>query len=114
MNSIEILNDLEVGMPVIVTTKGQCCIMRDVCLYMGKDKEDRYNFFNNNDGITGVFAYSTKYIIDHVTIETEINDTFSHASPTLSGSSNVQLLKETTINATGATVNANNLEHFIS
>lgn len=75
MNSIKILDNLEVGMPVIVTTKGQCCIMRDVCLYMGKDKEDRYNFFNNNDGITGVFAYSTKYIIDHVTIETEINDT---------------------------------------
>lgn len=74
MNSIKILDNLEVGMPVIVTTENQGYIMRKVCLYMGKDKENRYNFFDDDDGITG-FAYSTKYIIDCVTIETEMNYT---------------------------------------
>lgn len=69
MDTIKILDKLEVGMPLIVTTASQGMTIRDVCLYMGKDGEGRYTFLADD---LHMFAYSQKYIIDHVKVETEI------------------------------------------
>ena len=73
MDTIKLLDSLEVGMPLVITTKYLGVpAMREACLYAGKDKNGRYNFFDDS-GITGIFAYSTKFIQDNVIIETEIN-----------------------------------------
>lgn len=71
METIEILNNLEVGTPLIVTTESQGYIIRSVCIYVGKDEDGLYNFFDNS-GVTGIFTYSPRYITDHVTVETEL------------------------------------------
>lgn len=69
MDTIKLLNKLEVGIPLIVTTKWQDLISRKVTLYGGTDGAGTYNFIDD----TGVCKMTTGYIKDHCTISQELD-----------------------------------------
>ena len=69
MDTIKLLNKLEVGIPLIVTTKWQDLISRKVNLYAGTDGAGTYNFIDN----TGVYKMTTGYIREHCTISQELD-----------------------------------------
>ena len=58
MDTIKLLNSLEVGMPLIVTTKWQNIITRKATLYAGTRGDGIYNFIDD----TGIYKMTTGYI----------------------------------------------------
>lgn len=69
MDKIKLLNKLEVGMPLIVTTKWQDIISRKVTLYAGTDGVGTYNFIDDS----GPYKMTTGYIKEHCTIDQELD-----------------------------------------
>ena len=69
MDTIKLLNNLEVGMPLIVTTKWQNLISRKVTLYAGTNGMGVYDFIDD----TGPYRMTTGYIKDHVQISQELD-----------------------------------------
>lgn len=68
MDAIKLLNNMEVGIPLIVTTKWQDLISRKVTIYAGTDGMGTYNFVDDN----GPYRMTTGYIKEHCTIETTL------------------------------------------
>lgn len=69
MDTIKLLDNMEAGMPVVVTTKWQGLTMRKVSLYAGNDGIGKYTFIDDS----GIYQLTTGYIRDHVTIQTELD-----------------------------------------
>lgn len=69
MDAIKLLNNLEVGMPLIITTKWQNLISRKVTLYGGTDGMGTYNFIDD----TGSYRMTTGYIREHCKISQELD-----------------------------------------
>lgn len=69
MDTIKLLDNMEVGMPLIVTTKWQDLTIREVSLYAGNDGMGKYSFIDDS----GVYQCTAGYIKDHVTIQTELD-----------------------------------------
>lgn len=69
MDTIKLLNKLEVGIPLIVTTKWQGSTIRKVSLYGGTDGAGAYNFIDD----TGAYRMTTGYIREHCTISQELD-----------------------------------------
>lgn len=69
MDTIKLLDSLEVGMPLVVTTKWQDITTRKVSLYGGTDGAGKYRFIDDS----GVYQCTTGYIRDHVMIQTELD-----------------------------------------
>ena len=69
MNAIKLLNDLEKGMPLIVTTTWQGLTMRKVTIYAGTDGMGTYNFVDDN----GPYRMTTGYIKEHCKISQELD-----------------------------------------
>ena len=68
MDAIKLLNNMEVGTPLIVTTKWQDLTYREVTLYAGTDGMNTYNFVDD----TGSYRMTAGYIREHCTIETTL------------------------------------------
>lgn len=69
MDAIKLLNNIEVGIPLIVTTKWQDLISRKVTIYAGTDGMGIYNFVDGN----GPYRMTTGYIKEHCTISQELD-----------------------------------------
>lgn len=69
MDAIKLLDSLEVGMPLIVTTKWQNLISRKVTLYGGTNGMGQYNFIDD----TGAYRMTTGYIKEHCKISQELD-----------------------------------------
>ena len=69
MDAIKLLNNIEVGIPLIVTTTWQGLTMRKVTIYAGTDEMGTYNFVDDN----GPYRMTTGYIKEHCTISQELN-----------------------------------------
>lgn len=69
MDTIKLLDSLEAGMPLIVTTKWQDSISRKVSIYAGTDGMGTYNFVDDN----GPYRMTTGYIKEHCTISQELD-----------------------------------------
>lgn len=69
MDTIKLLDNMETGMPVIVTTKWQGLTTRKVSLYAGNDGMGKYSFIDDS----GIYQCTAGYIRDHVTIQTELD-----------------------------------------
>ena len=69
MDTIKLLDNLEVGIPLIVTTKWQDLITREVVLYGGKDDREIYNFIT----IDTTFGMTPRYIREHCQISQELD-----------------------------------------
>ena len=69
MDTIKLLNSLEKGMPLIVTTKWQDLTMRKVTIYAGTDGMGTYNFVDDN----GPYRMTAGYIREHCTISQELD-----------------------------------------
>ena len=69
MNAIKLLNDLEKGVPLIVTTTWQGLTMRKVTIYAGTDGMGTYNFVDDN----GPYRMTTGYIKEHCKISRELD-----------------------------------------
>ena len=70
MDSIKLLNELKVGTPLIITTKWQDRVTREVALYGGTDGMGTYIFV---DEACGVWKITTGYIKEHCTISQELD-----------------------------------------
>lgn len=70
MNTIKLLNSMEVGMPLIITTNWQDITTRKVSLYGGTKGDGVYNFIDD----TGSYKCTEKYIKDHITIQTTLTE----------------------------------------
>lgn len=70
MDSIKLLNKIKVGTPLIVTTKWQDRVTREVTLYGGTDGMGTYIFV---DEACGVWRMTTEYIKEHCTISQELD-----------------------------------------
>ena len=68
MDAIKLLNNIEVGTPLIVTTKWQDLTYREVTLYAGTDGMNTYNFIDNDTS----YKMTAGYIREHCTIETTL------------------------------------------
>lgn len=69
MDAIKLLDSLEAGMPLIVTTKWQDIISRKVTLFAGTDGMGTYNFVDDN----GPYRMTTGYVKEHCTISQELD-----------------------------------------
>ena len=69
MDAIKLLNNIEVGIPLIVTTKWQDLISRKVTIYAGTDGMGTYNFVDDN----GPYRMTTGYIKEHCKISQELD-----------------------------------------
>ena len=69
MDAIKLLNSLEKGMPLVVTTKWQDLTMRKVTIYAGTDGMGIYNFIDDS----GIYRMTTGYIKEHCTISQELD-----------------------------------------
>ena len=69
MDAIKLLNNIEVGIPLIVTTTWQGLTMRKVTIYAGTDGMGTYNFVDDN----GPYRMTTGYIKEHCTISQELD-----------------------------------------
>ena len=69
MNAIKLLNNLEKGMPLVVTTTWQGLTMRKVTIYAGTDGMGIYNFVDDN----GPYRMTTGYIKEHCKISQELD-----------------------------------------
>lgn len=69
MDTIKLLDSLEVGTPLIVTTTYQGITRRTVTLYGGTKGDGIYHFMDDS----GIYGCSIGYIRDHVTISQELD-----------------------------------------
>lgn len=69
MDTIKLLNKLEVGTPLVVTTKWQDTILRKVTLYAGVNDIGVYSFIDDN----GPYRVTPGYIREHITISQELD-----------------------------------------
>lgn len=69
MDAIKLLDSLEAGMPLVVTTTWQGLTMRKVSLYAGNDGMGTYNFVDDN----GPYRMTTGYIKEHCKISQELD-----------------------------------------
>lgn len=69
MDTIKLLDSLEVGMPLIVTTKWQNGESRNVTLYAGTKDDGIYNFID----LGGSYKCTIRYIKEHMTISQELD-----------------------------------------
>mgnify|MGYP006347004473 CR=1 FL=1 len=70
MDAIKLLDSLEAGMPLVVTTTWQGFLtMRKVTIYAGTDGMGTYNFVDDN----GPYRMTTEYIKEHCTISQELD-----------------------------------------
>ena len=69
MDIIKLLDNMEVGIPLIVTTKWQDLISRKVTIYAGTDGMGIYNFVDDN----GPYRMTTGYIEEHWAISQELD-----------------------------------------
>lgn len=69
MDTIKLLNSLEVGMPLIVTTKWQDLISRKVTLFAGVNEDGTYNFIDDSTA----YKMTPRYIKEHCTISQELD-----------------------------------------
>ena len=69
MDTIKLLNSLEVGIPLIVTTTYQGITRRKVTLYGGTRGDGVYHFMDDS----GIYGCSIGYIKDHVTVSQELD-----------------------------------------
>jgi hypothetical protein len=69
MDAIKLLDSLEVGTPLIITTKWQNIISRKVTLYAGTTGNGYYNFIDD----TGAYKMTTGYIKEHCKISQELD-----------------------------------------
>lgn len=69
MDIIKLLDNLEVGIPLVVTTTWQDLVNREVTLYGGKNDEGIYNFIT----IDTTFGMTPRYIKEHCTISQELD-----------------------------------------
>lgn len=68
MNIIKLLNNMEVGTPLILTTKWQDEAHRRPTIYAGTDGEGLYYFIDN----TGKYKCTIGYIRNHIQIKTKL------------------------------------------
>ena len=68
MDAIKLLNNIEVGIPLIVTTKWQDLISRKVTIYAGTDGMGIYDFIDNDNS----YRMTAGYIREHCTIKTTL------------------------------------------
>lgn len=68
MDIIKLLDNMEVGMPLIITTKWQDLISRKVTIYAGTDGMNIYDFIDNDNS----YRMTAGYIREHCTIETTL------------------------------------------
>lgn len=69
MDTIKLLNSLEAGMPLVVTTTWQGLTMRKVTIYAGTDGMGTYTFVDDN----GPYRMTTGYIKEHCKISQELD-----------------------------------------
>lgn len=69
MDTIKLLDNLEIGTPLVVTTTYQNIIRRKVTLYGGTQDPGVYNFLDDS----GVYRMTAGYIRDHITISRELD-----------------------------------------
>ena len=69
MNAIKLLDNMEVGTPLIVTTKWQDLISRKVTIYAGTDGMGIYDFIDNDNS----YRMTAGYIREHCTISQELD-----------------------------------------
>ena len=69
MDAIKLLDNMEAGMPVVVTTTWQGLTMRKVSIYAGNDGMGKYSFIDDS----GIYQLTTGYIKEHCTISQELD-----------------------------------------
>lgn len=69
MNTIELLDSLEVGMPLIIIFNELPSKIRKVSLYAGTTGNGYYNFIDDS----GIFKCSIGYIKEHLIISQELD-----------------------------------------
>ena len=69
MDTIKLLDSLEKGMPLVVTTTYQGLTMRKVNIYGGTDGMGKYTFIDDS----GIYQLTTGYIKEHCTISQELD-----------------------------------------
>ena len=69
MNAIELLDSLEVGMPLIIIFNELPSKIRKVSLYAGTTGNGYYNFIDDS----GIFKCSIGYIKEHLIISQELD-----------------------------------------
>ena len=70
MDTIKLLDSLEAGMPLIVTTKWQDSISRKVNIYAGANEDGTFNFIDDN----GLYKMTIGYIKEHCKISQELDE----------------------------------------
>lgn len=69
MDTIKLLDSLETGMPLAITTTWQGVTMRKISIYAGTDGMGKYTFIDDS----GMYQLTTGYIKDHITISQELD-----------------------------------------
>lgn len=69
MDAIKLLNKLETGIPLVITTTWQGLTMRKVSIYAGTDGMGKYTFIDDS----GIYQLTTGYIKEHCTISQELD-----------------------------------------
>jgi hypothetical protein len=69
MDTIKLLNSLEVGMPLIITTKWQDIINRKVTLFAGANEDGTFNFIDDST----TYKMTPRYIKEHCKISQELD-----------------------------------------
>lgn len=69
MDAIKLLDKLEAGMPLVVTTTWQGLTMRKVSIYAGNDGMGKYTFIDDS----GIYQLTTGYIKEHCKISQELD-----------------------------------------
>lgn len=69
MDAIKLLDNLKVGMPLVITYNELSSKIRKVSLYAGTTGNGYYNFIDDS----GIFKCSIGYIKEHLTISQELD-----------------------------------------
>ena len=67
MNTIKLLDNLETGMPLVITWQGST--IRKVSIYAGTDGMGKYTFIDDN----GIYQLTAGYIKEHCKISQELD-----------------------------------------
>jgi hypothetical protein len=69
MDAIKLLDKLETGMPLVITTTWQGLTMRKVNIYAGNDGMGKYTFIDDS----GIYQLTIGYIKEHCKISQELD-----------------------------------------
>ena len=69
MDAIKLLDKLETGMPLVITTTWQGLTMRKVSIYAGTDGMGKYTFIDDS----GIYQLTAGYIKEHCKISQELD-----------------------------------------